>query len=328
MDRFYQSVYGPFIEQFIELKKSLGYQYKGGIFQLGRFDKLAADRNASGIGISKELASEWGRKAPNESDSSRYIRIEIVRQFSLFLTHLGYISYIARLPKFNSRYTPYIFSKEEVERLFAECDKLGPVMCSPRSCVFVIPTLLRLLYGTGVRISEALSLLLKDIDLEKKCMTVRNSKNGQDRMVPLSQSLTEVCRGYLIYRDRCTILNPAASECFFLSPEGRPCEIQVAYCWFRKILYNAGISHGGKGLGPRLHDLRHTFSVHSLAKMAQEGLDLYYSLPILSTYLGHQSLAATEKYVRLTAEMYPSLVENANKLYPYLFPDLLNPEQI
>lgn len=326
MDRFYQSIYGPFIERFVCLKRSLGYQYKGGVAQLHRFDKLATDRDESEIGIPKELAEAWSRKDPNESDPTRYIRIEIIRQFSLFLCHLGYVSYVPRLPKFNSQYTPYIFSKEQIKSLFIECDKLIPSTCSPKSSVVIIPALFRLLYGTGMRISEALSLLFNDVNIEKRCLTVRNCKNGQDRLIPLSASLVDVCKEYLQYRSRFT--NPAAngSNYFFISPEGKPIDPQIAYQWFRKVLYKAGISHGGKGIGPRLHDLRHTFSVHSLAKMAQEGLDLYYCLPILSTYLGHQSLAATNKYVRLTAEMYPSIVENANKLYPYLFPELLKSE--
>lgn len=324
MNRFYQSIYGPLIEQFVALKKSLGYQYKGGIIQLGRFDKLAAYRDISEVGIPETLSGEWCTRDPNESAANHYIRIEIIRQFSIYLRHLGYDSYIPQLPKFNSHYTPYIFSSEEIARLFAASDKLSRVQCSPRSCFYIVPALFRLLYGTGVRISEALSLLLKDVDTEKQCLTVRNCKNGRDRLVPLSASLADVCRGYLQYRPHCIVLNPAASENFFISPEGRPCDIQIAYHWFRKVLYKSGISHKGKGYGPRLHDLRHTFSVHSLARMASRGLDLYYSLPVLSVYLGHQSLSATEKYVRLTAEMYPSIAENANKLYPYLFPELLN----
>ena len=64
----------------------------------------------------------------------------------------------------------------------------------------------------------------------------------------------------------------------------------------------SGISHGGKGRGPRLHDLRHTFAVHSVNQMVRQGVYLYRSLPILSIYLGHASVQATERYVRLTEE--------------------------
>lgn len=72
----------------------------------------------------------------------------------------------------------------------------------------------------------------------------------------------------------------------------------------------------------RLHDLRHTFAVHSLAKMAEEGMDLYCSLPILSTYLGHQSLRATNNYVRLTSEMYPELIRKIDIIGFDIFPKM------
>jgi integrase/recombinase XerD len=73
--------------------------------------------------------------------------------------------------------------------------------------------------------------------------------------------------------------------------------------------------------------LRHTFSVHSLAAMAEAGLDLYYSLPILSAYLGHQTLAATDGYVRLTAQMYPSIIAAANNISADIFPNIFNLNQ-
>ncbi|HET7117082.1 MAG TPA: tyrosine-type recombinase/integrase [Hanamia sp.] len=324
MDKFYYSVYGPFIEKFIDLKRSLGYKYIGGTGSLARFDKFVANRDESEVRISKELAEEWGAKNPNESDPNRYIRIEIIRQFSLFLCQLGYPSYVPKLPKFNSKYTPYIFSKEQIINLFTACDQLKPAVCHRKSLIFIIPTLFRLLYGTGMRTSEALSLLSSDVNLEDNYLILRNCKNGKDRLIPIASSLAEVCREYLKYRNHYAQLNPYVSDRFFISPKGSPCIHIEVYAWFRKVLYNAGISHGGKGHGPRLHDIRHSFSVHSLAAMAEAGMDLYYSLPVLSTYLGHQSLGATDKYVRLTKEMYPSIIENANKLCPYLFPEILN----
>lgn len=56
--------------------------------------------------------------------------------------------------------------------------------------------------------------------------------------------------------------------------------------------------------------------------MAESGLDLYYSLPILSEYLGHQSLEATDKYVRLVSDMYPGLLSKVNNICAYAFPEV------
>ena len=324
MDRFYYSIYGPFIQQFLDLKRSLGYKYKDADWVFTSFDNFAMDREDAAVGITKELAVEWCSMSPNESEKSRYNRVQIIRQFSLFLCQTGCPSYIPRLPKLKSVFIPYIFLTEEINAIFTTCDHLKVARSNPNSAIFSIPVLFRLLYGTGIRISEALFLSLEDINLEEHNLILRNCKNGKDRLVPISDSLSEACSDYLNYRNQITSLVYNIADNFFLHPDGSALSVKTAYQWFRKILYIAGISHGGRGIGPRLHDLRHTFSVHSLASMAEAGLDLYYSLPILSTYLGHQSLAATDKYVRLTAEMYPSIIDKANKLCPYLFPEIFN----
>lgn len=324
MDRFYYSIYGPFIQEFLDLKRSLGYKYKDADWVFTSFDNFAMHREDASVEITKELADEWCSMSPNESEKSRYNRVQIIRQFSLFLCQIGYPSHIPKLPKFKSVFIPHIFSTEEVNVIFTTCDHLRVTRSHPNSAVFSIPVLFRLLYGTGIRISEALFLSLEDVNLEKQNLILRNCKNGKDRLVPISDSLSEVCSSYLNYRNQISLLAYSIANNFFLHPDGSALNVKIAYQWFRKVLDIAGISHGGRGIGPRLHDLRHTFSVHSLASMAEMGLDLYYSLPILSTYLGHQSLAATDKYVRLTAEMYPSIIDKANNLYPYLFPEIYN----
>lgn len=322
MNNYFYSIYGPFIQQFLDFKRGLGYKYKDADWIFNNFDKFAMQSEETSIGIPKELADDWCKRSSNESEKSTYNRIQIIRQFSLFLVHLGYPSHIPKLPRFKSVFTPYIFSTDQVKAIFATCDQLQPARANPKSSLFIIPSLFRLLYGTGIRISEAITLSLEDVNLKDKTLILRNCKNGKDRLIPLSDSLTRVCGDYLKYRNHLSTLIYNMADSFFVSPEGATLQAEIAYKWFRTVLFKTGISHGGRGIGPRLHDLRHTFSVHSLASMAEAGMDLYYSLPVLSTYLGHQSLAATDKYVRLTAEMYPSIIDNANKLCPYLFPEI------
>ncbi len=318
MRRYYYSVFGPYIEQFIKLKNSLGYKYKDVGYALSSFDRLALEKNSSEIAITKELADEWCTKRPNESDKTRYNRIQYFSQFVQFLCDLGFRSYIPRLPKVKSTYTPYIFSKAEIKAILKVCDKLAPSCRNHTSSVFAIPVLIRLLYGTGIRISEALYLSCNDINLHDKYLALRNCKNGKDRMVPISDSLANACEEYVRYRSLTPFM--IKENRLFIRPDGSPLNIYTAYKWFRKIIYIANISHGGRGHGPRMHDLRHTFSVHSLVSMSESGLDLYYSLPILSTYLGHQSLEATDGYVRLTAEMYPDLIKKTSNICSSVFP--------
>jgi integrase len=318
MNRIYYSVFGPYIVQFIELKNSLGYKYKDAGYALSSFDRLALEKDVFEIAVTKELTDEYCKKRPNESDKTRYNRIQILSQFAQFLCDLGFRSYIPKLPQFKSTYMPYIFSRDEMQTIFRVCDYLAPSPRNRNSTVYAIPVLIRLLYGTGIRISEALYLACNDIDLHDKYLVLRNSKNGKDRMVPISDSLANACEEYWMYRN----LFPSIRKenRFFIKPDGSPMSMHNVYKWFRKIIYTANISHGGRGHGPRLHDLRHTFSVHSLASMSESELDLYHSLPLLSTYLGHQSLEATDNYVRLTAEMYPDLLKKASNICSSVFP--------
>jgi len=323
MYRFYYSVYGPYIEQYLDIQRTLGFKPKERNSILVAFDRLAQERDEVVIGISKEFANEWGKKTMNESEINRYKRIQGVRLFALFLCKIGHPSYIAQLPKLKTSFTPYIFTDGQIQALFYACDQLN-IRTTNRSTAFIIPALFRLLYSTGLRISEALSLICQDVNLKERYLIVRNSKNGLDRMVPISDTLAVICREYLEHRNRYSRLIYNMSDLFFINADGKKCSVDTIYNWFRRVLKQAGISHGGRGVGPRIHDFRHTFACRSLADMAEKGLDLYYSLPILSTYLGHRSLAATDGYIRLTAQMYPGIAAKINELASDLVPNISN----
>ena len=318
MNRFYYSVFGPYILKYIEFKNSLGYKCKSYGYALSSFDRLAWEKDVFEIEVTKELAEEYCKKRPNESDITRYNRVQIFSQFARFLRDLGFKSYLPKLPQFKSTFTPYIFSRDQMQTIFKVCDKLTASPRNRKTNVYSIPVLIRLLYSTGIRISEALNLAYNDINLHEKYLVLRNCKNGKDRMVPISDSLANACKEYLKYRN----LFPSIRKenRFFIQPDGSSINMRTPFYWFRKILYAANISYGGRGHGPRLQDLRHTFSVHSLVSMSKSELDLYYALPLLSTYLGHQSLNATDKYVRLTAEMYPDLIKKTSNICSIVFP--------
>ena len=143
-------------------------------------------------------------------------------------------------------------------------------------------------------------------------------------MIPISDSLTAVCKEYVKYRDQLP-LGKWKSGYFFVKLNGQKCG-QSVRSWFKKLLERAEIPYTGRKVGPRVHDLRHTFAVTSLAKMADSGIDLYASLPVLSNYLGHQSIDATNHYVRLTASMYPDLLKNVDLVCLDVFPKFNNYE--
>jgi len=190
---------------------------------------------------------------------------------------------------------------------------------------FIIPAVVRLLYGTGLRISEAISLKNRDVDLQTSVIRIRKSKNGEERLTPLSDTLADVLTQYLNYRNQLPLSHIRDdNNFFFVSPNGTYCRAASVYKWFRKILSKSSIVFQGDHKGPRVHDLRHTFAVHSLEKMARTGMDFFCSLPLLSTYLGHKSLGATEQYVRLTSEMYPDLIKDQKNIGIRVFPESYN----
>jgi len=324
-NRCYNSIYGLHIKQFIEMKRALGFKYKIGALILAQIDSLAAERVEISLGITKEFAERWGKKKLHESDSYQYDRIRFLAQFSSYLRDLGIQSYIPKLPRFpQSTFIPYIYSQKEIDALFKACDELRLCCVQPDSCLFCMPALIRLLYSTGLRISEALAMRMEDVNLDENYLRVRDCKNGKERIIPISDSLASVCKEYLRYRDQLP-LGKRKSGYFFVKLDGSKCGQSVGV-WFKKCLNKAAIPYIGRWHGPRIHDLRHTFAVTSLANMAESGIDLYASLPILSSYLGHQSLGATNHYVRLTANMYPDLIKELDVICLDVFPKFKNYE--
>ena len=317
MRKEFRGIYAHYIKRFITFKRELGFKYITEEYIYYVFDRLTIARGETIIGITKDLANEWTRENPNESNSYRCHKAVCLNQLASFLCKMGIPSYITQVPAYRSTFTPHIYSKSEIAAIFNACDDIRGKQAQ-KSIIIILPALIRLLYGTGLRIGEALSLKTKDVNLDDRYLVVRDSKNGKERMIPISDSLSEVCKEYVKYRGLLPV-NPSVIEYFFVSLAGRVCKKRVICKWFEEILWKAGIPRNDQG--PRIHDLRHTFSVHSLAMMAESGVDLYCCLPILSAYLGHQSIAATNGYVRLTSEMYPGLLRDADMVCLNVFPN-------
>lgn len=314
-------IYAPYIKQLIDFKRGIGFKYESEENIYSLFDTFTIEMCETEVGISKALAEKWCGRRNNESDSFCYHRGVCLCQLSSYLCKIGIRSYIPRLQKCNYSFTPYVFSKEEILAIFAAADNLRAQRKMMNTIMFVMPAMLRLLYSTGLRIGEVVALKNREVNLVEKYIVIKDSKNGKQRMIPISDSLTEVCKDYVIHRDSLP-LKKTEDCCFFISLNGTSCTTDTVYRLFQDILRMAGIPFVGNHHGPRLHDLRHTFAVTSLANMGQNGVDLYSMLPILSTYLGHQSLSSTNSYVRLTAEMFPNLLKDVDRICLNVFPDI------
>jgi integrase len=178
-----------------------------------------------------------------------------------------------------------------------------------------MPEVLRLLYGCGFRVSEVLHLRVADVDLNRGVLTVREAKFGKDRLVPPALPLVQRLQRY----DASLGTRPPDAF-FFPSSHGGPWGLATVYWLYRELFLRCGIPHAGRGKGPRVHDLRHTMAVHSLLRWYREGADLDAKLPVLATYLGHQSLAGTQRYLHLTAELFPEITVRANAAFGDVIP--------
>lgn len=313
------SSFSTLMENYVAQNRAVGNKYNVDVEYLVQFDAYCLQHGIVTAALTRELMDGWCEKRLHESDTSHHTRIRTMRKFAKFLHDNGIEAPMAfhPLPRLPATFTPYIFTRDEVSRFLAAAKRVKQHGGSPLAPT-LLPLLFQVLYCCGLRVSEALSLKNEDVDLERGTLLILNAKGQKDRLVPISDSLRERCAAFRA--------NPAAqwysSEYFFPAPDGGRYASVTIYARFREILWLAGISHGGRGKGPRLHDLRHTFAVHTLDNWAQTGKDIYVCLPILSTYLGHKNLLSTQQYLRLTREAYPALLGAFSEHFGDVFPEV------
>ena len=314
--------YGPFkshIQDFIELKQAIGYKYVSEAGHLKRFDTFTLEKYCNTKSLTKEIVMAWCKKNSYEKQENLCSRASIIRQFSLYLDTIGIVAYVTPKNYFKSGepYVPYIYTNDELKRFFRETDKCHYSAESPYRHLFM-SVIFRMIYTCGLRVSEARLLKVKDVDLTNGILTINHSKKDNSRLVPMADGLTERCRIYS--KDAHTDTDP--EQYYFKFIDKRPITITNMYHNFRRFLWKAGISHGGRGYGPRIHDFRHSFSVHCLKKWSEQGKDLIVYLPILRVFLGHDTFEETAYYLRLTADVFPEITLKLETIYSDLIPEL------
>jgi integrase len=211
-------------------------------------------------------------------------------------------------------FTPRLLSDDELGKFFRALDALQPTASSP-SRHLVMPEVFRLLYGCGFRVGEVLKLRVRDVDFDQGIITVRQAKFCKDRLVPPAPSLMNRLRKFA---EHFGSRLPDAS--FFPGARGDSLSLRTVYTVFRQLLMQCGIAHGGRGHGPRIHDFRHLFAVHTLRRWYRNRDDLDAKLPLLATYLGHQHLSGTQYYLHLTAELFPEIAARLDAAFGEVIP--------
>lgn len=318
-DLNFSSQFAGYLRSFILEKRGLGCKYKVEASSLRLFDKYVRESGYAGTGISKDLFERLTNRRPHEREKTCENRTNTLTQFCKYIVRMGGQAYIPpssqRLHK-DISYRPYIFTNEELSR-FLDCAKnmSGSIQ---RKTVFYM--LFSLLVCTGLRLGEALRLQWEDIDWNSTPMmlSVIGAKFDKDRMIPVADGLSQQLRKY---KEKMYLLFPGCA-CLFPSRHYAPYSETQVYITFRKILWNAGISHGGSGKGPRIHDFRHSFAVKSLRKMVYNKENIMAVMPLLSQYLGHKNIYATQTYLQFTADMFPYVTETVQTALGNVIPGM------
>lgn len=314
--------YRDYFYDYIEYKHGLGRKYgRTSIFMIQELERFFVQNPPVPFEemLSKTAVERFTAKRLGESLKTQHMRMSFIHDFAVFVNECGGKAYVypaGHYVSVKSDFCPYIFTREEIQRLFEIVDHLPCIGRYPKYHL-IYPMLLRLLYGCGLRINEALLLNIRDVDVTQGIVYLSNTKNGSQRCVPMSATLWEYTRYYLEQMDY-----PCAyAGYFFTSPDGNHYNSTPVYVMLKRYMKEAGIFRED-GTPPRVHDIRHTFAVHALERMVWEGFDLYYTLPILSNYLGHNSIRSTEKYLRLTFESRDSITDSMAEIYHDFFPEV------
>jgi len=309
------------LNDFLVQKRALGYKYNEQEYSLKRFIDFVDSRTSQGADLlSKEMVLEYCGRRASETPKTQSNRTSNLRQFITYLSANGYKAYMPKLPrKQKSEYLPFVFTHEQISQIIAAADSLE--RHSRYNCAEVYPVLFRVLYGCGLRISEALNLRVCDVSLQECTLTIRKSKFDKSRIVVMDGSLVRVVSRFLDEHCKFYVEN----DYLFMHRGGAKRSSKAVYECFRELLWKCGIPFRGRGFGPRLHDVRHTFCCHSLKKMSDAGIDMYCALPVLSAYLGHSGISSTERYLRLTEEFYPDVrgrvQMSVSQVYPEVYMD-------
>jgi integrase/recombinase XerD len=289
------------VEGYIDYKRSLGRRFVSDAAVLRSFCRTLGDIAVAEVRPELVLAfiagsgpvtTRWG------------LKFCILRGFYRYAQERGFVPISplpSHAPKLPPPLTPYIYSVEELKRLVAATDMLQTPQSPLRAPT--MRSLLLLLYCTGMRIGEALSLTLQDVDLAERLLTVRDAKCFKTRLVPIGPRLTGILADYLSRR-RQLPLPLAEASAFFATRTGIRLDYRVVNKLFGRLRQAARIQREPTArYQPRIHDIRHTAAVHRVIAWHRAGANVQQLLPHLATYLGHVDIRSTQSYLSMTPEL-------------------------
>ena len=284
------------VRDYLALRRAMGFKMeKHGIL----LDGLARHLETAGLTtVTVQAAAEWAM-LPRDAHPNRWKqRLDAARGFARYLAAsdpAAEVPPMGMLAARPNRHQPYIFTGPEIAALFEEAGRHRWHLPA-----VTYPALLGLIAATGIRVGEAVRLDDADVGLDESMITIRDSKYGKSRRIPVDATVTAALRDYL---GRRRSLRPAPkAPALFLSAYGTRLITHHANAEFRRITAATGI--GASAVNPpRIHDLRHTMAVRTLAGWYRDGGDVAARMPLLSAYLGHVSPVSTFWYLHAVPEL-------------------------
>ena len=293
------------LEEYLAIRRSLGFKLTAMTSHLHNFVDYAEDDGASYI--TTELALRWAQLFTQVQPATRAARLASVRRFAAWRSATDLRTQVppeGLLPHRYRRKPPYIYSEDEIGRIILTA---GVLASAKGLRARTYSTLFGLLAVTGMRVSEALGLDRNDVDLDAAILTIRRTKFGKSRLVPVHPSTRDALKAYGQQRDQ--IVPVSLTSGFFVSERGTRITGCAARYTFAKVSREIGlrapVEVKGRyhGHGPRLHDMRHRFAVRTLIDWYRAGLDVEREIPKLATYLGHVHVHDTYWYLEAVPEL-------------------------
>ena len=294
---------GETAADYLALRRSLGHKLDDAGRLLPRYVAYLDGLGHRTVTVATALA--WATE--NTSSNGPAQRMAIVRGFARHMSGidpgteippLGLVSY------HNQRRVPHLFTDTEIR---AVMNHAATGANTPLRAL-TLETLIGLLAVTGMRVGEAIRLTGGDVDPDTGIVTIRESKFGKSRQIPLSPSTVDALARYTTVRDRHHVIK---TDRLFISNRGTPLQRSAFGQAFRAAVGSAGIASSAVG-GPRVHDLRHSFAVNTVVRWYRQGLDVEPLLPRLSTYLGHREPQSTYRYLTASPQL---LAQAAHRLH-------------
>jgi integrase len=301
------------VEQYVAMRRNLGFELREPALILRNFVTFAESENA--LHITVDLVLRWVKQPSKAQPATWASRLGVVRRFATWYRAMEPRTEVppkGLLPYRYRRQSPYTYSDDEIKQILEATSQL-PSKKGLRALVF--STFFGLLAVTGMRMSEALALDRGDVDLDEGVLTIRRTKFGKSRIVPVHASTRKTLKNYLEQRER--ILPIVATEAFFVSERGVRITGCAARYNFAKVSQKIGLRapSKGHGRGPRLHDMRHRFAAKTLINWYRAGLDVEREIPKLSTYLGHRHVNDTYWYLEAVPELLKLATEQVSSMY-------------